>query len=75
MRDGALGHRHEPMGNPYGGIKNAEIVKLGSATMEKARATGSPTARERALIEAVGILYSSPDTATHRNTSSTTRRR
>jgi tetratricopeptide (TPR) repeat protein len=54
-------------GNPYGGIKNAEIVKLGSATMEKARAAGSPTPRERALINAVGILYSSPDTATHRD--------
>ena len=54
-------------GNPHGGIKNAEIVKLGSATMEKARATGSPTPRERALIDAVGILYSSPDTATHRD--------
>ena len=54
-------------GNPYGGIKNAEIVKLGAATMEKARATGSPTPRERALINAVGILYSSPDTATHRD--------
>jgi tetratricopeptide (TPR) repeat protein len=54
-------------GNPYGGIKNAEIVKLGSATIEKARATGSPTPRERALIDAVGILFSSPDTATHRD--------
>jgi len=54
-------------GNPYGGIKNAEIVKLGAATMVTARATGSPTPRERALIDAVGILYSSPDTATHRD--------
>jgi len=54
-------------GNPYGGIKNAEILKLGSATVAKAGATGSPTPRERALIDAVGILYSSPDTATHRD--------
>jgi tetratricopeptide (TPR) repeat protein len=54
-------------GNPYGGIKSAEIVKLGNATVEKARATGSPTPRERALIDALAILYSSPDTATHRD--------
>lgn len=54
-------------GNPYGGIKNAEIVKTGGATMLKARATGSPTSRERALIDAVGILYSAPDPSTHRD--------
>ena len=54
-------------GNPYAGLKSAEIVQRGKATVDKARATGSPTPRERALIEAVGILYSSPDPATHRD--------
>jgi tetratricopeptide (TPR) repeat protein len=54
-------------GNPYAGIKGAPVIKAGSATMEKVRSTGSPTPRERALIEAVGVLYSSPDPATHRD--------
>jgi tetratricopeptide (TPR) repeat protein len=54
-------------GNPYAGLKGAPVIKAGSATMEKARSTGTPTPRERALIDAVGILYSSSDPATHRS--------
>lgn len=54
-------------GNPYAGLKSAQIVERGKITVAKAKATGSPTPRERALIEAVGILYSSPDPATHRD--------
>jgi tetratricopeptide (TPR) repeat protein len=54
-------------GNPYGGIKGAQVVKTGGATIEKARTTGSPTPRERALIDALAVLYSSPDPATHRD--------
>jgi tetratricopeptide (TPR) repeat protein len=51
-------------GNPYGGLKSAEIVARGKVTVDKARSTGSPTPRERALIDAVAILYSSGDAAT-----------
>ena len=55
-------------GNPYAGLKGAPVVKAGSATMARAKAAaGSPTARERALVDAVGILYSAPDPATHRD--------
>jgi tetratricopeptide (TPR) repeat protein len=54
-------------GNPYAGLKSAEIVQRGKATVEKGRTVGSPSSRERALLEAVGILYSSPDPATHRD--------
>ncbi len=54
-------------GNPYAGLKGAPVIKAGSATMEKARGTGVPTPRERALIEAVGALYRSADPATHRD--------
>ena len=54
-------------GNPYAGLKGAPVIKAGSATMEKARSTGSPTPRERALIDAVGALYTSSDPATHRD--------
>jgi tetratricopeptide (TPR) repeat protein len=54
-------------GNPYAGLKNAEIVKRGQATVARARAAGTPTPRERALIDAIGELYSSPEPATHRD--------
>ena len=54
-------------GNPYAGIKGAGVVKTGAATIAKASATGSPTPRERALIDALTLLYSSPDPATHRD--------
>ncbi|MBI2188447.1 MAG: hypothetical protein HYU37_15205 [Acidobacteria bacterium] len=54
-------------GNPYAGVKGVPVLKAGTATMEKARSTGMPTPRERALIEAVGILYGSLDPATHRD--------
>lgn len=54
-------------GNPYAGIKGAAVIKAGSATMQKATAAPSPTPRERALIDAVGVLYTSPDPATHRD--------
>jgi tetratricopeptide (TPR) repeat protein len=54
-------------GNPYAGIKGAAVVKTGAATIATATTTGSPTARERALIDALAILYSSPDPATHRD--------
>ncbi|MBI4887434.1 MAG: hypothetical protein HY824_10090 [Acidobacteria bacterium] len=54
-------------GNPYAGIKSAEVVNRGRATIDKARGLGASTPRERDLIEALGILYSSPDPATHRD--------
>jgi len=62
-------------GNPYAGIKGAAVVKTGATTIEKARTlaaealakgAGSPTPRERALIDALSVLYSNPDPATHR---------
>jgi tetratricopeptide (TPR) repeat protein len=53
-------------GNPYAGIKGAPVIKAGSATMEKAKAAAPATPRERALIDAVGVLYTSPDPGTHR---------
>jgi hypothetical protein len=54
-------------GNPFGGLRPAAAIARGQATIEKARATGTPTARERALIDAVAILYSSTDPATQRD--------
>jgi hypothetical protein len=54
-------------GNPYGGLRSAESIQRGAATIEKAQKTGSPTPRERALIDALAILYSSADPATQRD--------
>ncbi|OFW39849.1 MAG: hypothetical protein A3F70_04305 [Acidobacteria bacterium RIFCSPLOWO2_12_FULL_67_14] len=63
-------------GNPFGGLKSAEIVQRGKATIDKAltlgaeasaKAAGSPTPRERALIEAAAILFSSPAAGTQRD--------
>jgi tetratricopeptide (TPR) repeat protein len=54
-------------GNPFGGQRTVQTVERGQATVEKARTTGSPTPRERALIDAVAILFSSTDAGTQRN--------
>src|SRR5687767_8216230 len=48
-------------GNPFAGLKMPPVIQRGAATVEKARTTGNPTARERGYIEAVAHLYSSQD--------------
>jgi hypothetical protein len=53
-------------GNPFGGLRSAQVVDRGKAIIQKALTTGSPTARERALIDAVAILYSGADPPGHR---------
>jgi tetratricopeptide (TPR) repeat protein len=53
-------------GNPFAGLKTAQVVERGAATIARARATGTPTPRERGLIDAVAILYSSTDPITQR---------
>ena len=53
-------------GNPFGGLRTAQVVERGKAIVEKAQSTGSPTPREKALIDAVAILYSSTDAGTQR---------
>jgi tetratricopeptide (TPR) repeat protein len=54
-------------GNPFGGQRSVQVVERGQATVARARTTGSPTPRERALIDAVAILFSSTDPGTQRN--------
>jgi tetratricopeptide (TPR) repeat protein len=51
-------------GNPFGGLRTAASIERGKATVARAQSTGTPTPRERALIDAVAILYSSADPAT-----------
>lgn len=54
-------------GNPFGGLRSPASIETGKATIAKAQATGSPTPRERALIDAVAILFSSSDPGTQRD--------
>jgi tetratricopeptide (TPR) repeat protein len=52
-------------GNPFGGIKGAKAVESTRQSIDKAKATGSPTPRERAYIDAVATLVTSTDPTTH----------
>jgi tetratricopeptide (TPR) repeat protein len=52
-------------GNPFAGLKNAKVVEITKASIDKAKATGSPTPRERAYIDAQATLVTSTDPTTH----------
>jgi hypothetical protein len=54
-------------GNPFGGLRQAQAIERGKAIVAKAQSTGSPTPREKALIDAVAILFSSADAGTQRD--------
>lgn len=54
-------------GNPFAGLRAAPVIERGKMTIQKAQATGTPTPRERALIDAVAILYSSAEPPTQRD--------
>ncbi len=53
-------------GNPFAGQRSPQTIANGKAAIDKGLATGSPTAREKGLLEAVGILFSSNDVTTQR---------
>jgi hypothetical protein len=44
-------------GNPFAGVRSPVALEQGLAAVTKARATGSPTPRERAYIDAVAALF------------------
>jgi hypothetical protein len=52
-------------GNPFAGIKPARTVELAKTSIDRAKATGSPTPRERAYIDAVAQLVTSADPGSH----------
>lgn len=52
-------------GNPFGGIKTGPLLENGRATVERGLATGTPTPRERAYLEAVGEMYAASSTRDH----------
>jgi tetratricopeptide (TPR) repeat protein len=53
-------------GNPFAGLRAAPQIERGRAAIQKAQATGSPTPRERAYIEAAAALFSDGSAATQR---------
>lgn len=53
-------------GNPFGGLRAAEVIERGKATVTKGLGTGAPSPRERTLLEAAAILFSSADPGTQR---------
>lgn len=53
-------------GNPFGGLRSAQVIATGKAAIDKALATGSPTPRERGFITAVAGLFSSAEPGTQR---------
>jgi tetratricopeptide (TPR) repeat protein len=53
-------------GNPFAGLRAPQQIELGRAAIVKAQATGSPTARERAYIDAAASLFTDGGAATHR---------
>lgn len=53
-------------GNPFAGIKNQKVVEATRAAIERAKTTGTPTPRERALIDAVAALTTDTGAGTHR---------
>lgn len=53
-------------GNPFAGARSPAALAEGLAAIGKARATGSPTARERAFIAAAGALFDGYETVPQR---------
>lgn len=53
-------------GNPFAGQRSPQTIATGKAAIEKGQATGTPTAREKAYIDAVAGLFSSADVTTQR---------
>jgi tetratricopeptide (TPR) repeat protein len=52
-------------GNPFAGLKNAKTVEMTRLAIERAKSAGSPTARERAYIDAVAQLTTDATPGTH----------
>lgn len=53
-------------GNPFGGLRTAQTIATGKASIDKAQATGAPSRREKGYIDAVAGLFSSADVTTQR---------
>jgi microsomal dipeptidase-like Zn-dependent dipeptidase len=54
-------------GNPFGGLRSANTIERGRTAAMRAQATGTPTPRERAYIDAVAELYRDADRISQRD--------
>jgi hypothetical protein len=54
-------------GNPFGGARSTVALEEGLAAVQKGRATGASTARERAYIDAAAALFVNHATTTQRD--------
>jgi tetratricopeptide (TPR) repeat protein len=54
-------------GNPFAGARSVGALQQGLAAVGKGRATGTPTARERAYIDAAAALFENYDTVAQRD--------
>jgi len=54
-------------GNPFAGARSTDALRAGLAAVEAGRNAGSPTARERAYIDAVAALFENYSTASQRD--------
>jgi hypothetical protein len=53
-------------GNPFGGFRSPKAIEEGAAAVEKAKAAGAKTERERDYIAAVALLYKDAGTVDQR---------
>ena len=53
-------------GNPFGGLRTPQQLTLGREAIQKAQATGSPSPRERAYVDAAALLYTDSESGTQR---------
>lgn len=53
--------------NPFAGVKAGPLLERGLAAAQKGLATGTPTARELAYLNAVNQLYANAATVSHRD--------
>jgi hypothetical protein len=53
-------------GNPFGGFRSPQAIQAGQAAIEKAKAAGAKTDRERAYVAAVETLYHNAATVDQR---------
>ena len=53
-------------GNPFAGLRSPQQIELGRAAIQRAQATGTPSPRERAYIDAAATLFSNGDASTQR---------
>lgn len=54
-------------GNPFAGVKAGPLLDRGRDAVQKGLATGAPTPREKAYLEAVNQLYANAATVPHRD--------